>query len=101
MLCFMTDGAGRTFCDVCRRRYEPDKQSTDWIEITADRNDEYWYVDFCCQELAALWFSRPFPTPTQLLVRTRLADARWAVFYLGLAALAASGIATVIRWIWP
>ncbi len=101
----MLDEDGYTRCDVCRRRYEPDEPSADWLDILVERDAGYSDADFCSQEHAAQWFARPLPqlTPIRILDRTmrdRLIDACIGLAFVGVGALAVIGVWTVIRWIW-
>jgi hypothetical protein len=102
----VVDEEGYTRCDFCARRYEPGQPSAEWLEIMVERDGRYAAPDFCSQEHAARWFSEPLPalTPITIMDRTmrdRLADITLALPFIAVAALAAIGLWTVIRWIWP
>ncbi|WP_432948098.1 hypothetical protein ACQPXM_12765 [Kribbella sp. CA-253562] len=71
-----------------------------------ERDGGYASPDFCSQEHAAQWFSEPLAPLTPLTIRERTArdrvvDVGLALPYVAVAGLAATGLWTVINWIWP
>jgi hypothetical protein len=102
----VVDHEGYTRCDVCRLRYEPGQPSADWLEVMVERDGRYASPDFCSREHAAQWFSErlaPFTATTNLerTARDRLVDVGLALPFIAVAGLAATGLWTVIKSIWP
>lgn len=90
-------------CEVCGRPLGIEGEDK-WLAIEIQREDSSLLnVNFCMQEHAAEWMSRPLPAgePLQIHPRTwgeRLVDGLFLAVCVIAAAVMLLGVYTVVRW---
>ncbi len=102
------DPADASRCALCGRRWSEVNDGRDWLNVEIARSDDrngldYLAEDFCSQEHAAQWLSRPLPPvpapykPSPVSWKDRVVDAAFGLGLLASVALMLFGLYSLLK----